>query len=119
MTGRVMREGGSLNYPSDELNTLLEDKAAYMSTFIGMNSGGASMNLLKENFDELLPVFIDLIQNPAFPQDKIDLAKTQSRSNISRRNDDQQNIATRESLNSYMAKIPHIPVKLNTQPLMQ
>lgn len=96
MTGRVMREGGSLNYPSDELNTLLEDKAAYMSTFIGMNSGGASMNLLKENFDELLPVFIDLIQNPAFPQDKIDLAKTQSRSNISRRNDDQQNIATRE-----------------------
>lgn len=96
MTGRVMREGGSLNYPSDELNTLLEDKAAYMSTFIGMNSGGASMNLLKENFDELLPVFIDLIQNPAFPQDKIDLAKTQSRSNISRRNDDQQSIASRE-----------------------
>ena len=96
MTGRVMREGGSLNYSSDELNTLLEDKAAYMSTFIGMNSGGASMNLLKENFDELLPVFIDLIQNPAFPQDKIDLAKTQSRSNISRRNDDQQSIASRE-----------------------
>ena len=96
MTGRVMREGGSLNYPSDELNTLLEDKAAYMSTFIGMNSGGASMNLLKENFDELLPVFIDLIQNPAFPQDKIDLAKTQSRSSISRRNDDQQSIARRE-----------------------
>ena len=107
-----------LNYPSDELNTLLEDKAAYMSTFIGMNSGGASKNLLKENFDELLPVFIDLIQNPAFPQDKSTI-KTQSRSNISRRNDDQQSIGTREFLNSYMAKILHILAKLNTQSLTQ
>ncbi len=96
LTGRVMREGGSVNYPSDELNTLLEDKAAFMSTFIGMSSGSASMNLLKENFDELLPVFIDLIENPAFPEDKFELAKTQSRSSISRRNDDQQGIASRE-----------------------
>ena len=96
ITGRVMREGGSVNYPADVLNTLLEDKAARMSTSIGMGSGSASMNLLKEDFDELLPVFIDLIQNPAFPQDKIDLAKTQSKSNISRRNDEQQSIAIRE-----------------------
>lgn len=96
MTGQVMREGGSINYPSDELNALLEDKAAFMSTFIGMGSGSASMNLLKENFDELLPVFVDLLQNPLFPDDKIELAKTQTRSNLSRRNDDQQGIASRE-----------------------
>ncbi len=96
LTGQVMREGGSENYPADDLNLLLEDKAAFMSTFIGFGSGGASMNLLKEDFDELLPVFVDLIQNPAFPEDKIDLAKTQAKSNISRRNDDQQGIAVRE-----------------------
>lgn len=96
LTGQVMREGGSVNYPDDELNILLENKAAFMSTFIGFGSGGASMNLLKEDFDELLPVFVDLIQNPAFPEDKIDLAKTQAKSNISRRNDEQQSIAVRE-----------------------
>ncbi|GAB5407878.1 MAG: pitrilysin family protein [Balneolaceae bacterium] len=96
LTGQVMREGGSVNYPDDDLNLLLEDKAAFMSTFIGFGSGGASMNILKEDFEELLPVFVDLVQNPAFPEDKIELAKTQAKSNIARRNDDQQSIAVRE-----------------------
>ncbi|MEX0844768.1 MAG: pitrilysin family protein [Balneolaceae bacterium] len=96
LTGTVMREGGSENYPSDELNLLLENNAAFMSTSIGLGSGSASLNLLKENFDDLLPVFVDLIQNPAFPEDKIDLAKTQAKSNIARRNDNQQSIAVRE-----------------------
>ncbi len=96
MVGQVMREGGSKNYPAEKLNVLLEDKAAFMSTFIGEGSGSASMNLLKEDFDELLPVFVDLVQNPLFPEDKIDLYKTQAKSNISRRNDDQASIANRE-----------------------
>lgn len=96
MVGSVMREGGSVNYPADELNLLLEDNAASMGTFIGFSSGGASMNILKEDFDELLPVFVDLIQNPLFPQDKINLTKTQLKSSISRRNDDQASIASRE-----------------------
>lgn len=96
LTGQVMREGGSENYPWETLNLLLEDKAAFMSTSIGLGSGSASMNLLKEDFDELLPVFVDLVQNPSFPEEKIDLAKTQAKSNISRRNDSQQAIAVRE-----------------------
>ena len=96
MAGTVMREGGSKNYPADKLNVLLEDKAAFMSTFIGQGSGGANMNLLKEDFDELLPVFVDLVQNPLFPEEKIELAKTQTKSAISRRNDQQAGIAGRE-----------------------
>lgn len=96
LTGQVMREGGSKSYPADELNLILEDKAAFMSTSIGFGSANANMNLLKEDFDELLPVFVDLVQNPAFPDDKIELAKTQAKSGISRRNDEQQSIAVRE-----------------------
>jgi predicted Zn-dependent peptidase len=96
MTGSLMREGGSENYPAEKLNVLLEDKAAFMSTFIGQGSGGASMNILKEDFDELLPVFVDLVQNPLFPEDKIELSKTQSKTSISRRNDDQATVANRE-----------------------
>ena len=96
MTGSLMREGGSENYPADQLNILLEDNAAFMSTFIGQGSGSASMNILKEDFDELLPVFVDLVSNPLFPEDKIELAKTQRKSGISRRNDDQGSIANRE-----------------------
>lgn len=96
MTGTVMRSGGSENYPDDELNVLLENKAASMETGIGFSSGSANMNVLKEDFDELISVFVDLLQNPVFPEDKIELAKTQQKTSISRRNDDQSGIASRE-----------------------
>lgn len=96
ITGTVIRSGGTEKYPSDSLNVLLENKAASMETGIGFTSGSASMNVLREDFDELLPVFINLLTNPAFPDDKIELAKTQTKSSISRRNDDTQSIAVRE-----------------------
>lgn len=96
ITGTVIRSGGTETYPSDSLNTLLENKAASMETYVGFTSGGAGMSVLKEDFDELLPVFIDMLTNPAFPEDKIDLAKTQTKSAISRRNDNPQQIGFRE-----------------------
>lgn len=96
LTGQVIRSGGSNRYPADTLNTLLENNAANMSTYIGFTQGGASLNVLKEDFDELLPVFVDVLTNPAFPDDKVELAKTQAKSAISRRNDNPGSIAGRE-----------------------
>lgn len=96
ITGTVIRSGGTESYPADSLNALLENKAASMETGIGFTSGNAGMNVLKEDFDELLPVFIDLLTNPALPEDKIELAKTQTKSGISRRNDNPQQIGFRE-----------------------
>lgn len=94
--GNVMRSGGSKNYPADKLNELLENKAASIETYMGFSSGGASMSVLKEDFDALLPVLIDVLTNPTFPDDKIDLSKKQIKSGITRRNDDAQGIASRE-----------------------
>lgn len=96
ITGTVMRSGGTETYPADSLNTMLENRAASIETGIGFTSGRASMDVLKEDFDDLLPVFIDVLTNPAFPQDKIELAKTQQKSSISRRNDNPQQIGIRE-----------------------
>lgn len=96
ITGTVMRSGGTRSMDGDALNELLEDRAASIETGIGLTSGSASMNILKEDFDDLLPVFIDLIVNPAFPEQRIELAKTQQKSGISRRNDDSMQIGMRE-----------------------
>ncbi len=96
ITGTVMRSGGTETYPADTLNTLLENRAASIETGIGFTSGNASMDVLKEDFDDLLPIFIDVLTNPAFPEDKIELAKTQQKSSISRRNDNPQQIGVRE-----------------------
>ncbi len=99
ITGEVMRSGGTVNFPADELNEFLESRAAVMETSFSLTSGNARMNVLTEDFDEVLPVFIELLTQPAFPEEKLDLAKTQRRSGISRRNDSPSGIAQREFRN--------------------
>lgn len=96
ITGTVIRSGGTENIPADSLNTLLEDNAASMETGIGFSSGSANMNVLKKDFDHLLPVFVDLLTHPALPKDKIELAKKHQKSAISRRNDQINQIGYRE-----------------------
>lgn len=96
IAGTVMRSGGTETYPPDSLNTLLENRAASIETGVSFTSGSAGMDVLKEDFGDLLPVFIDVLTNPAFPQEKIELARKQTKSSISRRNDNLQQIGVRE-----------------------
>ena len=96
ITGNVLRAGGSEQHPDEDLNELLEARAASMETSFGLTNGSARMNVLKEDFDDLLPVFTDLLKNPLFPQERVDLAKTQQRTAISRRNDEASSVAARE-----------------------
>lgn len=96
VTGTVIRSGGTESIPSDSLNVLLENRAASMETGISFSSGSAGMNVLKEDFDKMLPVFVDLLKNPAFPEEKIEQAKKQEKTQISRRNDEPQQVAIRE-----------------------
>jgi zinc protease len=96
MTGMVMRTGGTRKNTGDELDEKLENIAASVETSIGERSGRASFFTLKENTDEVLDLFKDVLTSPEFRAEKLDLAKTQMRSGISRRNDDPHGIAERE-----------------------
>jgi zinc protease len=96
ITGTVMRTGGTRDRTGDQLDEQLEDIAASVENSIGESIGQASFSCLKENTDEVLGVFHDVLTSPGFRQDKIDLAKTEIRSAISRRNDDPHGILERE-----------------------
>lgn len=96
LAGTVMRSGGTESSPGDVLNELLENRAAVMEVDFGFTSGTAQMNVLADDFADLLPTFIDLLTHPAFPEARIELAKTQQRSAIARRNDEQGSVAGRE-----------------------
>ncbi|MBI3472886.1 MAG: insulinase family protein [Candidatus Solibacter usitatus] len=96
ITGTVMRTGGTTQETGDALNEKLENIAASVESSIGESSGRVSFSALKENADEVLAVFKDILTSPEFRADKLELAKTQSRSSISRRNDDPHGIAARE-----------------------
>jgi zinc protease len=96
ITGTVMRSGGTPSKTGDQLDEELENIAASVESDIGESSGSVSFSALKENTDEVLGIFKDVLTQPEFRQDKIDLAKSEMRSGIARRNDDAHGIADRE-----------------------
>ncbi|UCE46589.1 MAG: insulinase family protein [Phycisphaerales bacterium] len=96
ITGQVMRTGGTASKTGDELDEELEAIAASVETGIGLNSGSASMSVLKGDLDKGLSILADVLMNPAFREDKIQLAKMQANSMIARRNDQVGAVAGRE-----------------------
>ncbi len=96
ITGAVMRTGGTTSKTGDELDEILENLAASVETSIGDDSGSASMSVLKEDLDTGLSILADILMNPAFREDKIELEKVQHRSGIARRNDNPGSITRRE-----------------------
>ena len=96
MTGMVIRTGGTRTKTGEQLDEQLENIAASVESNIGESSGSVSFSALKENTDEVLGVFKDVITAPEFRPDKITLARTQLRGAIARRNDDARGVAERE-----------------------
>ncbi len=98
LTGITIRSGGTKSMTGDELDEKLENMAASIESEIGESSATSGFSCLSENTDAVLGWFRDVLTTPEFRQDKVDLAKTQMKSEISRRNDDAAGIASREIL---------------------
>lgn len=96
LTGTVIRSGGTENHPADELNSILEQKAASVETAIENDSGSASFNTLTEDLDTVFSLFTEVLRQPAFAANKFAIAKRQQQGAIARRNDDPGEIAQRE-----------------------
>ncbi len=98
MTGSVMRSGGTTTRNGDDIDEMVEARGLAVETFIRQSSGGAYLSAMKEDVDLGLELLADILRNPAFPEDKIKLAKEQQKAGISRRNDDPSSIARREAM---------------------
>jgi len=94
--GQVQREGGTTSMTGDEIDDYLEARAASVETGMSGDMGRASMNCLTDDFDSVFAVFADVLRNPAFSEDKIELAKVQLNTGIARRNDNVGGIIARE-----------------------
>lgn len=92
----VLRTGGTTNLTGDEIDEILESKSASIEAYASKESAKVSFNCLKENFDEVIALFRDVMLTPEFREDKLQLAKDQYKSGISRRNDEPSGIAHRE-----------------------
>lgn len=97
MYGEVWRTGGTKTQTGDELDDYLEVRAAKVETGASSDSTTISWSCLKSDFDDVFKVFAELLREPEFRADKLDLAQREMFDAISRRNDDVSDIAQRES----------------------
>ncbi len=96
ITGTVLRTGGTENHTGDEIDRTLETMGAMVQTGIEQGSGYVYVSILKEYLDQGIDILSDILMHPAFREDKIELAKIEARSGISRRNDNIWDITGRE-----------------------
>ncbi len=95
--GEVWRTGGTKSQTGDQLDDYLEIRAAKVETGDSADSTTISWSCLKADFDDVFKVFAELLRQPEFRADKVDLAQKEMFDSISRRNDDVHEIAGRES----------------------
>ncbi|MFM7366323.1 MAG: M16 family metallopeptidase, partial [Sphaerospermopsis kisseleviana] len=96
VVGSLMRTGGTLKNSPDQLNEILEQRAASVETEMSETAGTASFDSLTEDLETVFGLFAEVLREPAFAQEKLDLIKTQVKGGIARRNDDPDDIASRE-----------------------
>jgi zinc protease len=96
LTASVMRAGGTAHVSPDELDLQLEFMAAEISTGTSEDAGSLSLSCLSKDTEKALGLLCDMLLNPAFNIEKIDLRKGQVREAIRRRNDEPGEIVSRE-----------------------
>jgi len=96
--GEVWRTGGTKSQTGDQLDDFLEVRAAKVETGGGPDSTTISFSCLKGDLDDVFKAFVDVLQNPEFRADKIDIARKAMQDAISRRNDEIGEIAHREAV---------------------
>ncbi len=109
--GEVWRTGGTKTQTGDQLDDFLEARAAKVETGGSSDSTTISFSCLKGDVDDVFQAFVDVLRNPEFRADKIEIAQKQENDGISRRNDQVGEIAQRESVMlAYGAENPYAQV---------
>jgi zinc protease len=92
----VLRNGGSASWPADTLNDELEFLAANIEVYGGDLSTIIAVNCLKKDLPHVLDIFADLVMNPAFPDDKVEMKRKTMLEDIRRKNDEPNAVSRRE-----------------------
>ncbi len=92
LMGGLLRSGGTTKTPADQLDEKLEFLAANLMSNLGDTQGMLNLNLLSKDVKEGLGLMVEVLTQPAFAQDRLDLAKKNLRQAMERRNDDSTTI---------------------------
>jgi zinc protease len=90
----VLRTGGTATRPGDKINEELEFIAATVEAMGGPEYMTVTGSALKKDVAKLIEIYADLVMNPTFPQDKLDLARNQTLESMRRRWDQPMQVAS-------------------------
>jgi predicted Zn-dependent peptidase len=96
LTGNLLRTGGTTNISADELDEMLERMGGTIESSIGDTSGRLFFSFLSQDADKGLNLVADVLRNPAFEGDKLDVAMEGEKAGVARRNDDLNGLVGRE-----------------------
>ena len=96
LAGWAIRNGGSENYSKDVIDDELEFVGASIESQSGAYAAQITANFLTKDTDAVLKILADLIINPAFEPDKIELRKNSEIEDIRRKTDDPRSLGQRE-----------------------
>ena len=97
ITGQVMRTGGSKAHGGDYLDDHLAAIGAAINSGITNDQANSGFRCLTENTAEVIGLWSEVMRSPAFPAEKLDLAKVGARQGIASRNDELTNILIRSA----------------------
>ena len=113
--GAMIRRGGAASMSASELDEEFDFLAAQVSSTAGGTQSGASLNCLKSNLDACMKLFVAMVREPGFQQDRLDLYKSEVIEALKQRNDDADPILSRE-WNALMYGREHFE---STEPTLQ
>lgn len=96
ITGQMIRQGGTESMSPEELDERFDFLAADVFASVGNTSSSASINCLTSNLDEAFGLFMDMLRNPGFDADRLEVLRGQALEQIKTRDDNGIGIAIRE-----------------------
>ena len=104
LTGEVMRTGGTAAHAGDWLDDRLAAIGASVNANVAPTLANTGFRCLSENTAEVVGLWAEVTRQPAFPDEKIELAKVGLRRSIASRNDEMMGILFRASSQAVYGK---------------
>lgn len=96
LAGSQMRSGGTAELAPSEFDEELDFLAAQIGSGIGSTAGNATVNCLTKDLDRCLELFFDMLRQPGYSAERLELARSQILQEMERRNDSTTAIEGRE-----------------------
>jgi len=96
LCGEILRTGGTESIPAEEFDQRLDFVGSRLSSSCNTEAAQVSLRTLREYAEECFLLTSKMLKEPAFSQEKLDIARENKLEEIRRENDDPHTIVRRE-----------------------